>query len=185
MDKFWLRDLPSVLTAEDFFQKLGEREIHRLYARLAHIEQIYKETEDWVNLPIEDLKQENAPLDFLDNLELDMAIVQAQCNSENDTAITSWLIHSTWLAELPKSELIKGLPPSVLDPICLPQPTLNIDLKNYRSWLAAKNRGLRNAIEMLFSAIDLKDALANLLAIDVLLTDILLGLNKWRLMDLE
>jgi hypothetical protein len=183
MEKFWIKDLPEILTSKDFFQDITEREVHRLYAHLAHTQEICGQIANWVNLPFDALIAENAPSDFLDTLELDISIIQSQSNFERGVVVSRWLIHSTWITEIPKSELIQGLMPKTLDAISSPQPNLNSDLRKFRLWLETKNIGLQNTMEMLYLATTLREALANLLAIDIFLTDILLGLNKWRLME--
>ncbi len=176
----WNRQLPAALKESAHFQALTEQEATSFQARLAYIEEILQRIEGWLALDNEWVRGENDPRAFLDPLELDLAINQNPCY-ERDKRISCWLIHSTWIPEKCHYHTLDHLSNKLINRIEESLPPLSCKISIFTTWLSHQADALKSTLNELYDADHYEKVYAHLIALDCLLTKLLLGLITARM----
>jgi hypothetical protein len=170
-DKF-----PAVLTDSNEFRSLNADQVSSLGARFRHIVEIIENVERWI-----EGKNADATLrSFLDDLELDLSSVQGW-PGDQEKEQSSWLIHSSWTFEASPSAMRRAIPQQIVDALDSQTPGVAATGSEVQAWLRGQVLSLRLVIEQLYTASSFAGAIAALIAVDVLLANMLVGVYKTRL----
>lgn len=168
------RELPEALVSCDEFAELNETQRRNYRARLRYIEEITLKIDEWVN------GRETDFFAFLDSIELDLYINQG-APADPANHVSAWLVHTSWSFETSAAQMSRFLSPDLRAQIEMAQPHLDAHIEQFRAWMKGQNEALKVTLDGLFRAASFHDAMANQLAIDVLLLNVLSGVAKARL----
>lgn len=119
---------------------------------------------------------------FLNDLELDVS-VNHHFSSGDD--ITPWIVHTSWTFDLTARELRSELSKTSLSALQEAIPLLNASRAQFSTWLNTQGVGLREAMDSFYCARSFSNAVANLIAMDIILARILTSLSAATLMDFD
>jgi len=170
------REFPSAFLNASDVKASSPRQIANFAKRLDYIAEI---TETIMSEPV--IVGADEFREFLSDLELDVSVNHNSPPSEE--YIAPWLVHSSWTFDLTSSELRAGLSEILERALEEGAPLLNSNRVQFSNWLKDLGIGLREALDSFYDATSYSAALANLIAMDVLLAKLLAGLSSSRLMD--
>jgi hypothetical protein len=168
------RDLPEALVSSEEFANLNEVQRFNYRARLRYIEEITLKIDEWVK------GDETDFFAFLDSVELDLYINQG-APADPASHVSEWLVHTSWLFETSVAQMSRYISPECRVQIELAQPRLDVSVEQFRLWMNDQNQALKASLEGFFKAASFHEAIANQLAIDALLLNLLSGVAKARL----
>jgi len=165
--------LPNALINSIDFRQLSKAEAKQFQSRINFITEIAINIQEWVhgknNIKMLD--------DFLDNLELDVAInLDIASNPES---ISNWLIHSTW--DFDNAISLDTLPSVIRKSLDDDLPRLNIVESEINLWLKEQSNVLIFTLNAFSLAKDYSTALSLLLALDIIMAKLLASQYKFRL----
>jgi hypothetical protein len=169
------RPLPPSIVSCDEFENLSEKQRFNYRARLRYVEEITLKIDEWL------AGKETDFFSFLDTVELDLYINQGAPVGNGEDHVSAWLIHTSWTFETSVAKMLRSLQSSVRERIDAPPPGLDAPIDQFRSWIQGQNEALTTALNSYFGAESFDQAMANQLAIDALLLNVLSGVCKARL----
>ena len=169
------RKLPEAITASKDFSELTARQKKGFEANLVYIDRIVSDIYEWLAHD----RPELTPKHFFDELELDVLTVLSL--PDTDKGISTWLIHSTWTKDVPGQSLGYQLSSEIMLAINSPPPQIEADHQDYKEWLQGQGKALKLCLNMFYSGVNFKSAIAHLIAADAILANILTGLTRFRL----
>lgn len=117
--------------------------------------------------------------DFIDNLELDLA-VRIGSHAHSRSSFSSWLIHSSWAFDV-EGEMVSSLDEDLIELIDSQGPRIKESIPNLEAWFRAVGAGLVKATAGISGAKTLSDAIAHQIAVDSLVMKLLVCCYKCRL----
>jgi len=119
-------------------------------------------------------------IDFFENLELDVAILQ-ELDSAHRGGLSRWLLHYSWTFETSPPEMRQSLPAHLSPLLDAAEPESTASLEKYLDWFTEVGRELVLLVEEFSAAATFASALAIHVLIDLLLARLLLSCYKLRL----
>ncbi len=166
------RSVPAALQSLLEYKQLTPEERFNFAARLKYVEEITRKIEEWSTGEETDLRA------FVDRIELDLYInVGAPSSSES---MSSWLVHSSWTHGVSGLGMRQTISNQLVAEIDRPQVPLDGSIGEWANWLRHQNSGLRMALMNFYEAASLEKALASLLVLDILVTNLLSGICRLR-----
>lgn len=169
------RELPQVIVSCDEYLQLSQSQQHNYRARLRYVEEITLKIEEWVS------GRETDFFAFLDSVELDLYINQGAPIGNGEDHVSAWLFHTSWTFETSVQQMSRLISLKLRERIEAPQPGLDATVDQFRAWIDGQNLGLVESLDSFFNSKSFDEALANQIAMDVLLLNILAGTCKARL----
>ncbi|HEV2189250.1 MAG TPA: hypothetical protein VGR70_18720 [Stellaceae bacterium] len=168
------RRLPKILEMSDRYQDANELQKKNLKGRFQFIEQITLEIAEWLDRTETDFDA------FLDRIELHLAINQgAPLDAEG--SVSAWLIHTSWTFETSPRKMRQELSHDLASELNRSPPSIDDNLARFNLWLNQQNSALIAALADFRASKTIDAALANLIAIDALLLNLLTGATRARL----
>jgi hypothetical protein len=166
--------LPKILERFARFREASEIQKKNLKGRFQFIEQITIEISEWLDGTETDLEA------FFDRLELHLAINQgAPCAAES--SISNWLIHTSWTFETSPRKMRQELSDDLVNELNRSPLSIDDDVGRLGLWLKRQNSALTTALADFRACKTMDAALANIIAIDVLLLNLQTGISRARL----
>ncbi len=178
MDK---REFPAAFTQSDDYKNLTAKQVASIQSRFKYIEEIICQIEAWVSSTrsVEDVRG------FLDSLELDISVNQNLPEEDKSNIYSSWLIHSSWTFCLSGALLYQQLSCDITSAIEQPLPSCRCSIQEFKTWLHGQSNALSKILEEFYSACQWESIVAHLIALDIILANMLVGLYKSRLNDFD
>jgi len=168
--------LPAALVESDEFRQLNGKQAQNFSARLGYVAEVIATAREFLSGGVE-----NEPLSaFLDGLELDT--VSANVFSTHlEEHQQNYLVHSSWTFTCTPEVLFQAVKevPAVVNP-----PAINTSIASesaVKQWLRNLIDGMAVALRRFHEAPSFCVAIANLIAVDALLSELLSGLIRSRL----
>ncbi len=169
-------ELPVALRQSEDFKALTEREVDGLRSRLRFIEDSLDEMELWLS----GAETHGGDLrNLLDDIELDLSISQSV--PEQGRGVSNWLIHTSWTFECGTSCLSAELGHDLRRGLDGNPPGIGSGDEQLELWLRDECSLLREALEGFYAATSARGAVAHLIAINTLVSTLLLGFCRARL----
>ena len=168
------RHLPKILEMSDRYQDANELQKKNLRGRFQFIEQITLEIAEWLGRTETDFDA------FLDRIELHLAINQG-APSDAESSVSAWLIHTSWTFETSSHKMRQELRDDLANELDRSPPSIDVNLVRFDQWLNRQNSALISALADFRASKTIDAALANFIAIDVLLLNLLTGATRARL----
>jgi hypothetical protein len=169
------RPLPSPIASSEEFTDLTEKQRFNYQARLRHVEEITLRIEEWLTGAETDF------FAFLDSIELDLYINQGAPVGSGEDHVSAWLFHTSWTFETSVEKMSRFISPKLREQIELPQPGLDAAIDQFRAWIRDQNQALTSVLDSFFAASSFDEAMANQIAVDTLLVNLLAGVTRARL----
>lgn len=169
------RSLPSAIASSEEFVDLTEKQQFNYRARLRHVEEITLKIEEWLTGAETDF------FAFLDSIELDLYINQGAPVGGGEDHVSAWLLHTSWTFETSVARMSRFISPALREQLELPQPGLDAAIDQFGAWIRNQNQALTAALDSFFAASSFDEAMANQLAVDTLLVNLLAGVTRARL----
>ncbi len=181
MQRDWKRALPESVTSSMYFSDLSENEVSNFRAWLAYVEEIHERVAEWLK-PSASKRDGHAPdlRAFLPALELDVAINLAP-GHKPEVRLSSWLMHTNLAPDGYGVKSHRFLSREILGVINAQGPTLESGKDKFIDWLRLHNMTLAQAIDGFFNSKSFEAAYTHLLAVDLMLSNIYVGLLIARL----
>ena len=168
-------EIPSSFSASDEWHSLGDEQRLSLLRRLDNAKALGESLYTGKRLA-----ESSDFADFLEDLELDVALLQ-ELDSARQGGLSRWQIHNSWSFETSPSEMHQSLPPALESLADAYEPQRGDPINAYIDWLKASGRNLVLVVNEFSAAKSYPAALAIHVLLDVLLTRILLACYKLRL----
>lgn len=155
---------------------LGDEELRGLLGKMNFISELSEKIAQWAHGGWDD----ESISAILDNIELDLGVALS-LRSEPPNTYSWWTTHSTWSFLAQPSEFLSSLPSGVIPFLNSPFPDVDCEIRAFRAWLGRSNNTLISLIEFFFNSIRFGEALASIVAINVLLSSMLSVVSRQRL----
>jgi hypothetical protein len=160
-------ELPMALQSLDVIDDLTENGIREFCERLRFVREIGERTEAFFRNCDHDLKEIAV---FFDSIELDM---YSAVSIGGHREISPWRIHSSWTFETRQDQLVDELVSDVRLAINHRYPGIGFNANDATIYLNDTARALVIAVDIIFSEKSFQKAIANLIAVDQLLLNML------------
>ncbi len=160
-------ELPKALRSLDVVDNLTNEGIREFCGKLQYVQQLGRQAVEFFE---KDSNESTLVAEFIDSFELDL---YANISIGGRREITPWIVHSSWTFETKQDELFKELTRDVIVSIKYPCPEITGSLEETIVFMGTISRALLIALENVFSTNSLQQAIANLIAVDLLLLKML------------
>lgn len=167
------RSFPKALTDSDNFKQLSAEQASNLRGRLKYIEELTLKVDEWVNDPAEEFSE------YLNDVELDLAVNQGA--PRGDTVVSAWSIHTSWTFGTSPRQLRGLLSPIVLSALDSNAPSSTCSAEELVSWIGVQCAAIKEALDRFYDVSTYPDVIAQLIALDVLVANLLLASYRARL----
>jgi hypothetical protein len=167
--------LPTELLLSEDFSSLNEPQKRNFLSRIRHIQEIPLKIDEGFADSDPDLAG------IIDRLELDVSVCLSTIGDSPENAVSTWRMHSIWLAEYSVSELRESVSSVLSRTLAATQFPVDTTKENFRTWLFQCRDALSESLHIFFGAQQMKTACAALLVIDANLAALWRGLMLARL----
>lgn len=171
-----LQTLPVALVESDEFRQLNEKQTENFSARLGYVGEVIATTREFLSRSGES----EMLTDFLDGLELDTVSANV-FSTQLDEHQQNYLVHSSWTFNCAPEVLFQAVKeiPTVVNPAAI--NTSFAGESAVKEWLGNLIDGMAVALGRFHEAPSYCVAIANLIAMDALLSELLSGVIRSRL----
>jgi len=168
-------EIPSVIAECDEYQSLDAEERGALLRRMRDAAQLGDSL-------FEGSRSGGYPdfFQFVEDLELDVSHMQ-EYGSRPGSALTRWQVHYSWTFYASPQQMRSTLPSLVLDLIDANEPPSSAPFPATEQWLKDLGRGLTLSVSGIANAQEYPSAVANMIAVDILLGRVLSACYRLRL----
>jgi hypothetical protein len=166
--------LPDALVQSEDFRELNPKQVDNFVARLSYISEVADTIEEAL------ASNDQQARDIMDDVELDVAQLLS-VYEDPEARVSPWLVHSSWTFSAPARDMRGCLPRVVVDALNQDPPSINGNPAQFTSWLRLQSRGLRISLKSLPDAPSLSAAIGLCIAMDTILSAILVGICRARL----
>lgn len=119
--------------------------------------------------------------DLLNSVENDLLVILASGLPSNLNEDSTYIMHVSWPADCSVASMYEALPQTVVTMLTRGIGKLNMMDSEVARWVGSWCASLRDALQMLTGAVNLENAMAALLAIDLLVTNFISFITAMRL----
>ena len=167
--------IPRVFGESEEFQSLEAAQRDALVARLGRVASIAE------SLILEQsFSSHDALLDFVQDLELDVAIAE-ELEDANRGGLSRWLMHHSWSFDTSPAKMRSSLSKEVLAILDATEPTSDLGIDVFSQWFRNVGSELLVVLREFAAAMTYDAALALHIVVDILLIRILSSCYKLRL----
>lgn len=161
--------IPEVLKNFVEYEGLNEIQKQNFISRLKYINKITIKIDDFTGVDVYSRKEKLHF--FLDDLELDLFSNLSHGNVER--MLSPWCLHSSWAAEIGQFDIPKFVDRSPLDNVFI----MRVDSKSkpmaIDEWMKVCSNALKFYLDAYRNALNIESVLANLIALDACLSEML------------
>ncbi|MHA6822878.1 hypothetical protein [Ralstonia pseudosolanacearum] len=143
--------------------ELSSAHIKSFQQRVAYILQLCEETEEWA------ANREQRAYAFLDNLDVDINVILASGIGREETADSTYLIHSSWTTDMSTAAMYESLPKELVSYLCAGFDRFLLSNAEVDRWIVEWSQHLRRVLDAFAISTTADAAMGRVLAMDLLL----------------
>ncbi|WP_232520276.1 hypothetical protein [Ralstonia solanacearum] len=134
--------------------------------RVAYIQEVCEETEEWVE------NREQRAYAFLDNLDVIVNVILSSGIGREENADSTYLIHSSWATDMSTAAMYESLPKELVSYLCAGLDRFLLSDTEVDRWIIEWSQHLRRVLDAFADSTTADTAMGRVLAMDLLLQKI-------------